>query len=62
VHSKPEEPPKSEEGVIGTVKKTVGNLFKWRNGKLSLIIRILWLINKVIKPMIGITVHMPESQ
>jgi hypothetical protein len=28
VHSKPEEPPKSEEGVIGTVKKTVGNLFK----------------------------------
>jgi hypothetical protein len=48
--------------VIGTVKKTVGNLFKWRNKKWSLIIRILWLINKIIKPMIGITVHMPESQ
>jgi hypothetical protein len=28
VHSKPEEPPKAEEGVIGNVKKTVGNLFK----------------------------------
>jgi hypothetical protein len=28
VHSKPEEPPKAEEGVIGSVKKTVGNLLK----------------------------------
>jgi hypothetical protein len=35
VHSKPEEPPKAEEGVIGNVKKTVGNLFKWRNKKIN---------------------------
>ncbi|GAU32879.1 hypothetical protein TSUD_59670 [Trifolium subterraneum] len=28
VHSKPEEPPKSEEGVIGNVKKAVGDFFK----------------------------------
>ncbi|CAJ2650382.1 unnamed protein product [Trifolium pratense] len=30
VHSKPEEPPKAkeEEGVIGSIKKTVGDLFK----------------------------------